>query len=52
MLKRACRWVSLKKIHWQDQEGKKRVWEAAERKTRGSSAVDGTFLHTHPTCAR
>jgi ADP-ribose pyrophosphatase len=31
----------LKKIHWQDQEGKQRLWEAAERKTRGSSGVDG-----------
>ncbi|EIM80603.1 uncharacterized protein STEHIDRAFT_67475 [Stereum hirsutum FP-91666 SS1] len=39
-----AKWVSLKKIHWQDHEGKKRVWEAAERRTRGSSGVDAVAI--------
>ncbi|KAF9509166.1 hypothetical protein BS47DRAFT_1373554 [Hydnum rufescens UP504] len=30
-----AKWVTLKLIHWRDQEGKERLWEVAERKTRG-----------------
>ncbi|KAF8269790.1 NUDIX hydrolase domain-like protein [Lactarius quietus] len=37
-------WVSLKKISWQDQTGRKRVWEAADRKTRGTSGVDAVAV--------
>jgi hypothetical protein len=33
----------IRKINWQDADGKKRVWEAAERKTRGSSGIDGAL---------
>ncbi|KAI0040890.1 hypothetical protein FA95DRAFT_807499 [Auriscalpium vulgare] len=39
-----AKWVSLKKIHWQDHEGKKRVWEAAQRRTRGSSGIDAVAI--------
>ncbi|KAI0057467.1 hypothetical protein BV25DRAFT_1920171 [Artomyces pyxidatus] len=39
-----AKWVSLKKIHWQDQEGKKRVWEAAQRRTRGASGIDAVAI--------
>jgi len=39
-----AKWVSLKKISWQDQTGRKRVWEAADRKTRGSSGVDAVAV--------
>ncbi|KAI0305855.1 NUDIX hydrolase domain-like protein [Multifurca ochricompacta] len=39
-----ARWVSLKKINWQDQEGKKRVWEAADRRTRGGSGIDAVAI--------
>ena len=38
------RWVTLKKINWSDPDGKHRVWESAERKTRGSSGIDGPLL--------
>jgi len=34
----------LKKINWQDQSGKKRVWEVAERRTRGSSGIDAVAI--------
>lgn len=39
-----AKWVSLKKINWQDQSGKKRVWEVAERRTRGSSGIDAVAI--------
>ncbi|KAN0130924.1 NUDIX hydrolase domain-like protein [Lactarius tabidus] len=39
-----AKWVSLKKISWQDQKGRKRVWEAADRKTRGKSGVDAVAV--------
>ncbi|KAI0272525.1 NUDIX hydrolase domain-like protein [Gloeopeniophorella convolvens] len=39
-----AKWVSLKKINWQDHRGKKRVWEVAERRTRGSSGVDAVAI--------
>jgi len=34
----------LKKISWQDQKGRKRVWEAADRKTRGKSGIDAVAV--------
>jgi len=39
-----AKWVSLKKINWQDQNGKKRVWEAADRRTRGTSGIDAVAI--------
>jgi len=36
--------VKLKKINWQDPEGKQRVWESAERTTRGSSGIDAVAV--------
>ncbi|KAH9995417.1 NUDIX hydrolase domain-like protein [Russula compacta] len=39
-----AKWVSLKKINWQDQNGKTRVWEAADRRTRGSSGIDAVAI--------
>jgi len=39
-----AKWVSLKKINWQDQIGRARVWEAADRRTRGSSGVDAVAI--------
>ncbi|KAH9951439.1 NUDIX hydrolase domain-like protein [Amylocystis lapponica] len=39
-----AKWVTLKKIHWSDQEGKQRQWECAERKTRGSSGIDAVAI--------
>ncbi|KLO19303.1 hypothetical protein SCHPADRAFT_898880 [Schizopora paradoxa] len=41
-----AKWVTLKKIHWKDQEGVKRQWECAERKTRGSTGVDAVAILT------
>lgn len=34
----------MKKINWQDQKGRKRVWEVADRRTRGSSGVDAVAV--------
>ncbi|KAH8104258.1 NUDIX hydrolase domain-like protein [Phellopilus nigrolimitatus] len=39
-----ARWVTLKELEWQDQEGKQRRWECAERKTRGSSGIDAVAI--------
>lgn len=36
-----ARWTKLTKIDWQDRSGKVRVWESAERSTRGKGGVDG-----------
>ncbi|KAI9459040.1 NUDIX hydrolase domain-like protein [Russula earlei] len=36
-----AKWIGLKKINWQDRKGKARIWEAAERRTRGNSGIDG-----------
>ncbi|KAJ9114310.1 hypothetical protein QFC22_005762 [Naganishia vaughanmartiniae] len=38
------KWVRLKKIDWEDETGKKRVWEAAERCTRAKSGVDAVAI--------
>jgi len=36
--------VTLKKIHWSDQEGKQRQWECAERTTTASSGIDAVAI--------
>ncbi|KAH9865050.1 hypothetical protein IAQ61_008996 [Plenodomus lingam] len=49
-----AKWIEFRKISWQDQTGKPRVWEAAARKTRGSSGVDAVAIVTiikHPSRA-
>ncbi|POG70314.1 NUDIX hydrolase domain-like protein [Rhizophagus irregularis DAOM 181602=DAOM 197198] len=35
------RWIGLYKLEYSDPKGNKRFWEIAERKTRGSSELDG-----------
>lgn len=47
-----AKWVEFQKISWQDQTGRDRVWEAANRKTRGKSGVDAVAINTiirHPS---
>ncbi|OAL50066.1 hypothetical protein IQ07DRAFT_587747 [Pyrenochaeta sp. DS3sAY3a] len=47
-----AKWIAFQKISWQDQVGKPRVWEAASRKTRGTSGVDAVAISTiirHPS---
>ncbi|KZS95667.1 hypothetical protein SISNIDRAFT_408508 [Sistotremastrum niveocremeum HHB9708] len=39
-----AKWVTLQKIKWQDPTGKERIWEAAARKTRGSTGVDAVAI--------
>ncbi|KAI0085391.1 NUDIX hydrolase domain-like protein [Irpex rosettiformis] len=39
-----AKWVTLKKIHWSDPNGKERVWESAERTTRGTSGIDAVAV--------
>jgi len=39
-----AKWVKLKKVNWKDQEGKTRVWECAERTTRGSGGIDAVAI--------
>ncbi|KAF8236466.1 hypothetical protein L208DRAFT_1251613 [Tricholoma matsutake] len=39
-----AKWVTLKKIKYLDEQGKERLWECAERKTRKSSGVDGVAV--------
>ncbi|KAK7689184.1 hypothetical protein QCA50_007875 [Cerrena zonata] len=39
-----AKWVTLKKLKWLDPEGKERVWESAERKTRGSAGIDAVAV--------
>jgi ADP-ribose pyrophosphatase len=36
-----AKWTKLTKIDWQDPSGKQRVWECAERSTRGKGGIDG-----------
>ncbi|KAJ4410438.1 hypothetical protein N0V91_001924 [Didymella pomorum] len=46
-----AKWVEFQKITWHDQTGKERVWEAANRKTRGAAGVDAVAITTvirHP----
>ncbi|KAF2263401.1 hypothetical protein CC78DRAFT_534013 [Lojkania enalia] len=47
-----AKWIEFQKITWSDQTGKSRIWEAASRKTRGSSGVDAVAISTvirHPS---
>ncbi|KAF1996202.1 hypothetical protein P154DRAFT_443913 [Amniculicola lignicola CBS 123094] len=47
-----ARWIEFHKIAWTDQTGTSRIWEAASRKTRGSSGVDAVAIQTiirHPS---
>ena len=49
-----AKWIEFLKLDWTDQAGKPRVWEAAGRKTRGSSGVDAVAIMTilrHPSRA-
>ncbi|KAL5526259.1 hypothetical protein ACEPAF_7982 [Sanghuangporus sanghuang] len=39
-----AKWITLKELEWDDQEGKKRKWECAERKTRGSTGIDAVAI--------
>ncbi|KZP29978.1 hypothetical protein FIBSPDRAFT_815660 [Athelia psychrophila] len=39
-----ARWITLKKLKWSDPEGKERLWECAERKTRSSGGVDAVAV--------
>ncbi|CCM04864.1 uncharacterized protein FIBRA_07057 [Fibroporia radiculosa] len=39
-----AKWITLKKIHWSDPDGKQRTWECAERTTRGSSGIDAVAI--------
>lgn len=39
-----AKWIGLKQIHYTDQDGKKRLWESAERKTRGASGIDAVAI--------
>ncbi|TFK42833.1 NUDIX hydrolase domain-like protein [Crucibulum laeve] len=39
-----AKWISLKKITYTDAEGKQRLWECAERKTRKSTGVDAVAI--------
>ncbi|KAI0340720.1 hypothetical protein BDW22DRAFT_1334023 [Trametopsis cervina] len=39
-----AKWITLKKINWRDQDNKDRVWESAERTTRGSSGIDAVAV--------
>jgi ADP-ribose pyrophosphatase len=47
-----AKWIEFLKLDWTDKNGKPRVWEAAGRKTRGSSGVDAVAIMTilrHPS---
>jgi len=50
-LKTEAKWLKLEKIKWKDQEGKERMWEAANRSTRPKAGVDSVhilaLLHHH-----
>ncbi|KAK0502956.1 NUDIX hydrolase domain-like protein, partial [Armillaria luteobubalina] len=38
------RWITLKKLRYQDATGKDRLWECAERKTRKSTGIDAVAI--------
>ncbi|UPX16284.1 ADP-ribose diphosphatase [Ascochyta rabiei] len=47
-----AKWIEFQKITWSDQTGRRRVWEAANRKTRGTAGVDAvavTAVIRHPS---
>ncbi|KAF2873133.1 NUDIX hydrolase domain-like protein [Massariosphaeria phaeospora] len=39
-----AKWIEFKKLTWSDQTGASRIWEAASRKTRGTSGVDAVAI--------
>jgi ADP-ribose diphosphatase len=39
-----AKWIEFQKIEWTDQNGHSRAWEAASRKTRGSTGVDAVAI--------
>ncbi|KAF8163126.1 NUDIX hydrolase domain-like protein [Crassisporium funariophilum] len=39
-----AKWITLKKIKYLDEDGKERLWECAERKTRKSTGVDAVAI--------
>ncbi|KAK0210462.1 NUDIX hydrolase domain-like protein [Desarmillaria ectypa] len=39
-----AKWITLKKITYQDATGKNRLWECAERKTRKSTGIDAVAI--------
>ncbi|KAF7971636.1 hypothetical protein HWV62_20668 [Athelia sp. TMB] len=39
-----AKWITLKKLKWSDPDGKERIWECAERKTRSSAGVDAVAV--------
>jgi len=41
-----AKWVTLKKIKWQDDKGVQRIWESAERTTRKASGIDAVAIFT------
>ncbi|CAD6583324.1 MAG: hypothetical protein TREMPRED_003525 [Tremellales sp. Tagirdzhanova-0007] len=43
-LKTESKWLKLEKIKWRDQDGKERMWEAANRATRSKAGVDSVHI--------
>jgi len=46
-----AKWIEFQRIHWTDGHGKDRTWEAASRKTRGTTGIDAVAIGTillHP----
>jgi len=39
-----AKWVTLKKLNWQDPTGKNRIWEMASRKTQPKSGLDAVSI--------
>lgn len=39
-----AKWITLKKLTYQDVTGKNRLWECAERKTRKSTGIDAVAI--------
>ena len=39
-----ARFIQLRKINWKDPSGRSRVWECADRTTRGSGGIDGVGM--------
>ena len=47
-----AKWVTLKKINYTDQKGRKRIWEVTSRKTQSKAGVDVVAMGTiilHPS---
>jgi ADP-ribose pyrophosphatase len=46
-----AKFLSLSKLRWIDEDGKQRVWESADRKTRSSGGIDAVAIFallSHP----